>query len=79
MLNIKPEFSVSVFYDDSIIEDTKETRLQAQAEFMNGLISKPQYYKDVYKLGDKEAKKFAKQMNEEILEFTIVDGSEPIE
>lgn len=79
LLNIKSEFSVSVFYDDSVIEDTKETRLQAQAEFMNGLISKPQYYKDVYKLGDKEAKKFAKQMNEEILEFTIVDGSEPIE
>ena len=79
LLEMPDDFSVSVFYDDSIIEDTKEIRLQAQSEYSVGLISKVQYYKDVYKLGDDEAKKFAKQMKEEIMEYTIVDGSEPIE
>lgn len=79
LMGIKTEFSVSVFYDDTIIEDTKETRLQAQSEYNSKLISKVQYYKDVYKLNDEEAKQFAKQMNQEIGEFEIVDGNEPIE
>ena len=79
LLNHTEDFSVSVFYDDSIIEDTKETRLQAQTEYGLQLISKVQYYKDVYKLGESEAQKFADQMNQEILKYTLTQGSEPIE
>lgn len=77
LIGIKEQFSISVFYDDSIIEDTEKTQKQAQAEYNIKLISKAQYYRDVYKLKDKEAIKFAKQMNREILDETIDDGIEP--
>ncbi len=77
LIGIKQKFSVSVFYDDSIIEDTEKTQRQAQAEYNNQLISKAQYYRDVYKLKEKEAIAFAKKMNKEILETTITDGIEP--
>ncbi len=76
LIGIKTKFSVSVFYDDSIIEDTEKTRLQAQSEYNSKLISKAQYYRDVYKLKDAEAIKFAEKMNQEIKEQTITDGSE---
>jgi A118 family predicted phage portal protein len=76
LVGIKGEFSVSVFYDDSIIEDQEKIRLQAQSEYNCKLISKAQYYRDVYKLKDKEALAFAEQMNQEIKDETIVDGSE---
>lgn len=76
LIGIKEQFSVSVFYDDSIIEDTEKTQRQAQTEYNLKLISKAQYYRDVYKLKDKEAIKFAKQMNKEIMEETIIDGIE---
>ena len=77
LIGINEEFSISVFYDDSIIEDTESIRKQAQTEYNSGLISKAQYYRDVYKLGDDEAIEFAKQMNEEIKEETITNGEEP--
>lgn len=76
LIGIKEQFSVSVFYDDSIIEDTEKTQKQAQTEYNLKLISKAQYYRDVYKMKDKEALKFAKQMNKEIIEETITDGIE---
>lgn len=76
LIGIKEKFSVSVFYDDTIIEDIEKTRLQAQSEYNNKLISKAQYYRDVYKLKDAEALEFAKQMNEEIVDETITDGEE---
>lgn len=76
LLGLKGKFSISVFYDDSIIEDTEKIRLQALTEYNAKLISKAQYYRDVYKLKDKEAIAFAEQMNEEILKQTITDGSE---
>mgnify|MGYP004634497721 FL=1 len=76
LIGVKKQFSVSVFYDDTIIEDTEKTQKQAQAEYNLKLISKAQYYRDVYKLKDKEAIKFAKQMNDEIIEETITDGIE---
>lgn len=79
LIGIKEQFSVSVFYDDSIIEDTEKTQKQAQTEYNLKLISKAQYYRDVYKLKDKEAIKFAAQMNKEILEETITDGIETVE
>ena len=77
LIEIKEQFSISIFYDDSIIEDTEKTQRQAQSEYSLKLISKAQYYRDVYKLKDKEAIKFAKQMNKEILDETIDDGIEP--
>ena len=79
LIGIKQQFSVSVFYDDSIIEDTEKTQRQAQTEYNLKLISRTQYYRDVYKLKDAEAKKFAEQMKQEIIEETITDGIEPVE
>ena len=76
LIGIKEEFSVSVFYDDSIIEDMEKTRLQAQSEYNSKLISKAQYYRDVYKLKEDEALEFANKMNEEIKSQTITDGEE---
>ena len=79
LIGIKEEFSVSVFYDDSIIEDTEKTQRQAQTEVNLKIISKRQYYRDVYKLKDKEAAKFAKKMSKEIQEEVISDGLETVE
>lgn len=79
LIGIKKEFSVSVFYDDSIIEDTEKTQRQAQTEVNLKIISKRQYYRDVYKLKDKEAAKFAKKMSKEIQEEIISDGVEMAE
>ena len=79
LIGIKKKFSVSVFYDDSIIEDTEKTQKQAQTECNLKLISKTQYYRDVYKLKDKEAIKFAKKMSKEIQEEAISDGFETAE
>lgn len=79
LIGIKEEFSVSVFYDDSIIEDTEKTQRQAQTEVNLRIISKRQYYRDVYKLKDKEAAKFAKKMSKEIQEEVISDGLETAE
>lgn len=76
LVGITGRFSVSVYYDDSIIEDKDKIRTQAQSEYNSKLISKAQYYRDVYKLKDEEALQFAEQMNEEIQNQTIVDGSE---
>ena len=76
LLNLGNDFDISVDYDDSIIEDTEKIRQQAQSEYNSKLISKAQYYRDVYKLDDKNAIKFAEKMNQEIQSQTINDGSE---
>lgn len=76
LIGLNSKFSVSVYYDDSIIEDKDKIRTQAQSEYNSKLISKAQYYRDVYKLKDEEALQFAEQMNEEIKSQTIVDGTE---
>lgn len=76
LIGIKQKFSVSIFYDDTIIEDTEKAQKQAQSEYNLKLISKAQYYRDVYKLKDQEALNFAKQMNEEIINETIEDEIE---
>lgn len=77
LTGFKGQFSVSVFYDDSVIEDTEATRKEAMSEYNIGLISKAEYFRQVYKLKDREAIKFVKNMNKEITEETITDGSEP--
>lgn len=76
LIGIKEEFDVSIFYDDTIIEDMEKTRKQAQTEYNSKLISKAQYYRDVYKLDEQSAIDFAKKMNEEIKMQEITDGSE---
>ncbi len=76
LLNLGTDFEISIDYDDSIIEDTEKIRQQAQTEYNSKLISKAQYYRDVYKLDDDNAIKFAKKMNQEIQEQTIHDGTE---
>lgn len=76
LIGITQPFSVSVLYDDTIIEDTEKIQKQAQTEYNMKLISKAQYYRDVYKMKDKEAIAFAKQMNTEIIQETITDGIE---
>lgn len=76
LIGVTEEFEVSVDYDDSIIEDSEQTRKQAMSEYNSKLISKAQYYRDVYKLDDSSAIDFAKKMNEEIQNETITDGSE---
>lgn len=78
LIGIKQQFSVSIYYDDSIIEDTEKIQKQAQTEYNLKLISRAQYYRDVYKLKDTEAKKFAEKMKREIIEETITDGIEPV-
>ena len=67
LIGITEKFNVSVFYDDSIITDTKDTRNQAMLELNGGLISKVQYYQDVYNLGEEEAIEFARKMEAERL------------
>ena len=76
LIGIKQKFSISIYYDDSIIEDTEKIKKQALSEYNAKLISKPQYFRNVYKLKDKEAIKFVDKMNKEIVEKTISDGTE---
>lgn len=76
LIGIKKQFDISIDYDDSIIEDKEQARKQAQMEYNAGLISKAQYYRDVYKLEEDTAIEFMNQMNKEIKEGTLVEGEE---
>lgn len=62
LIGIKEQFSISIFYDDSIIEDTAKKQTQAMLERNNGLISDIEYYMDVYGMKEKEALAYAKQV-----------------
>jgi len=66
LLNIKQKFSVSVDYDDTIIEDTDSIRKSSQVEYNSRIISKAQYFRNVYNMDEKNAIKFAEKMNNEI-------------
>jgi A118 family predicted phage portal protein len=57
---------ITVDFDDSIIEDTAETRRQAMLELNVGLISKAEYYRQVYKLGELQALEYEQKMLAEI-------------
>ena len=76
LTKVTEKFNISIDYDDSIIEDTEAIRRQAQIEYNSKLISKAQYYRDVYHLSDESAVQFAQQMNDEIKSETIFDGEE---
>ena len=49
---------ITINFDDSIIEDSKETRTQAILELNNHLIDDIQYYIDVYKMTEEQAIEF---------------------
>ena len=71
---IKEDCEITVNFDDSIIEDTAEIKRQATADLNLGLISKQEYYRQVYKLSDEQAKAFAEQMAEEQREELEMQG-----
>ena len=64
---IKLDADISVDFDDSIIEDTAEIRRQAMMELQTGLISKAEYYRQVYKLTDEQALEYEVKMLQEIV------------
>lgn len=49
------EATVTIDFDDSIIEDTAEKKRQALLELNNGLIDPIQYYQDVYGMTEQQA------------------------
>lgn len=54
--------TITVDFDDSIIEDTAEKRRQAMLEFNSGLIDAIEYYMQVYKLDKEQATNFYNEM-----------------
>lgn len=54
--------TITVDFDDSIIEDTAEIKRQAMLELNVGLIDPIEYYKRVYKYDDEQAEKFYNEM-----------------
>lgn len=58
---------ITVDFDDSIIEDTAEIKRQAMLELNVGLISKAEYYRQVYKLGEQQALEYELKMLQEII------------
>lgn len=64
---IKLDAEITVDFDDSIIEDTAEIKRQAMLELNVGLISKAEYYRQVYKLGELQALEFEQKMLQEIV------------
>ena len=65
LIGIDEEFSISVDYDDTIIENTDNLRLQAMQEYNAGLISKQEYFTQVYNMNEATAKKFTEEMEEQ--------------
>jgi hypothetical protein len=64
---IKLDAEITVDFDDSIIEDTAEIKRQAMLELNVGLISKAEYYRQVYKLTDQQALEYEVKMLQEII------------
>ena len=62
---IKYDESITVDFDDSIIEDTAEIKRQASSEYAMGIISQTEYVKKVYKYDDEQASNFIKKMKEQ--------------
>ena len=77
LLGINKKFKVSVDYDDTIIENTDANIKSSMQEYNARIISKAQYFRNVYSMEEKGAIEFAKKMNDEIVEETITEGNEP--
>lgn len=75
-LTMPNDVTFTVDFDDSIIEDTAEIKRQALTDYSAGLISQQEYYRQVYKLDDEQAKTFMLKMKEEQAEEL---GQSPIE
>lgn len=74
---IKLDSEITVDFDDSIIEDTAETKRQAMIELNVGLISMTEYYRQVYKLGDQQAQEYAfKMLAERVAEMQAIPVQE---
>lgn len=63
---IRLDASITVDFDDSIIEDTAEIKRQALTDLNIGLISKAEYFRQVYKMDEKQSIKFVQDMAKEI-------------
>lgn len=64
---------ITINFDDSIIEDSKETRTQAILELNNGLIDDIQYYIDVYKMSEKQATEFREKIKKRTPQEIVED------
>lgn len=74
---IKLDAEITVDFDDSIIEDTAEIKRQAMLELNVGLISKAEYYRQVYKLGDLQSLEYeAKMLQEIVMEMQAIPVQE---
>ena len=62
---INLDATITVDFDDSIIEDTAEIKRQALTDYNAGLISKAEYFRLIYKYDDEQAKKYVEKMAEE--------------
>lgn len=58
--------SITVDFDDSIIEDTAEIKRQALNDLNMSLISKAEYFRQVYKMDKEQSEKFVEEMAQEI-------------
>ncbi|MCD8294745.1 MAG: phage portal protein [Clostridia bacterium] len=63
---INENSEITINFDDSIIEDTAEIKRQALTDYTAGIISKTEYFRQVYKLNDAQALDFARKMAEEL-------------
>ena len=61
-INIPIDTEVSINFDDSIIEDTAETKRQAQLEYNLGLIDKVMYFMMTRKLDEEQAKQLVEEI-----------------
>ena len=74
---IKLDAEITVDFDDSIIEDTAEIKRQAMLELNVGLISKAEYYRQVYKLGEQQDLEYeAKMLTEIVAEMQAIPVQE---
>lgn len=69
---IKLDASITVDFDDSIIEDTAEIKRQALNDLNMSLISKAEYFRQVYKMDKEQSEKFVEEMAEEIIKETAL-------
>ena len=63
---IKLDASITVDFDDSIIEDTAEIKRQALTDYNIGLISKAEYFRQVYKMDEEQSESFVQKMADDI-------------
>lgn len=62
---IKYDEEITIDFDDSIIEDTSEKKRQATADYNMELISKAEYFRQVYNMDEQQAIDYANRMIEE--------------